>query len=224
MTPRSLHNKKHSARSGFTLVEFIVIMAIFSVMVGVVLFNFTGFRSKITLDNLAQDIALSIRQIQASAGATLSNPSEPQDEIPRGIYFPTDGGLYTKSFVLFQDNNRSDAYEEGEDVLIDTITIQAPDTINDIYYGDTIDNAENSIGHNPFAITFKRYKTDAIFNDPELLTSTAGVIRIEILSVDRSQARYVTVSRLGQVSVQSVGLDATGTPPTIPQADPDPTL
>ena len=85
MNLSAINIKKYT--EGFTLVEFIVIMAIFAVMVGVVLFNFTGFRSKITLDNLAQDIAISIRQIQTSAGASISTTDSPEDEIPRGIFF-----------------------------------------------------------------------------------------------------------------------------------------
>jgi Tfp pilus assembly protein FimT len=200
---------------GFTLVEFIVIMAIFAVMVGVVLFNFTGFRSRVTLDNLAQDIALSIRQIQSSAGAGVSG-TDPTEEIPRGIYFPVVDGKFAKYFYLFEDDNGDGLYTAG-DTLIDTINIQTPDSISNIYYGTDINNAENELGVNPLGITFKRYRTDANFADEQALTPSASVVRIEILSVDGTQARFITVSKLGQVSVQSVTLSNGGsTPPIIP--------
>ena len=93
-----------TTQSGFTLVEFIVIMSIFTVMVGVVLFNFNNFRSAVTLENLAHDIALSIRQVQTAAGASISS-GDPTEEVPRGIYFPTTDGVYDSKFVLFQDNS-----------------------------------------------------------------------------------------------------------------------
>ena len=136
--------------NGFTLVEFIVIMAIFAVMVGVVLFNFTGFRSRITLDNLAQDIALSVRQIQTSAGASISSSDDPQNEIPRGIYFPIDGdtGTYAAQFILFQDYDGSGTYSPNiiPSELIDTVSIQTPDRIVDILYGSNMSGVLTSLG------------------------------------------------------------------------------
>lgn len=197
--------KKYS--QGFTLVEFIVIMAIFAVMVGVVLFNFTGFRSKITLDNLSQDIALSIRQIQASAGAAISSSEDPQDEIPRGIYFPIDGstGSYAAQFILFQDLDRSGSYSPNNvpSELIDTINIQTPDRIVDILYGPDMSSVLTSLGLQPLSITFRRYSTGATFADPSGSVAGSGIVRIKVTSVDGEISRFITISKIGQVSVQA---------------------
>lgn len=211
---KALQLQQKKSFNGFTLVEFIVIMAIFAVMVGVVLFNFTGFRSKITLDNLTQDISISIRQIQSSAGAALADPLTPTAEYARGIYFPMDGANYAKYFVLFEDVDGDGKYNLAADgAPIDTINIQTSDAITAVWYGDTIDRAENQL-HAPLGITFKRFKTDAKFaDDPSDLTAAAGVVRIQVTSADGKMANFITVSKLGQVSVQSVAIDAnTGTP------------
>ncbi len=189
---------------GFTLVEFIVIMAIFAVMVGVVLFNFTGFRSKITLDNLAQDIAISIRQIQTSAGASISTTDRPEEEIPRGIFFPysPDLGTYDSKFITFQDNNENGLYDDGEE--IDTIVFQTPDRITDIVYGSDMASLLTPLGSQSLGITFRRFSTGAKFTDTGGGTiSNAGIVRIKVTAVDRVTSRYITISRIGQVSVQA---------------------
>ncbi len=198
---------------GFTLVEFIVIMAIFAVMVGVVLFNFTGFRSKITLDNLAQDIAISIRQIQTSAGASISTTDLPENEIPRGIFFPynPDLGTYDSKFITFQDNNENGLYDDGEE--IDTIVFQTPDRITDIVYGSDMVSLLTPLGPQSLGITFRRFSTGAKFTDTSGSTiSNAGIVRIKVTAVDRVTSRFITISRIGQVSVQSDISSSTITP------------
>ncbi len=187
--------------NGFTLVEFIVIMGIFAIMVGVVMFNFNGFRSNVTSENLAQDIALSIRQIQSSAGAGLST-DDPETEIRQGIYFPVESGAYKNEFILFRDDIVSNnTYDDGE--AIDIVRIQTPDTITEIFYGETIDSARQQLSGEPLAITFGRYRTSATFSDATGDTDTAGVVRIQIISPDGTQIRYISVTRIGEVSVQS---------------------
>ena len=49
---------------GFTLIELMVTLAIFTIMTSVIMANYPGFNNKIALEVLAQDIALSIRQAQ----------------------------------------------------------------------------------------------------------------------------------------------------------------
>jgi prepilin-type N-terminal cleavage/methylation domain-containing protein len=62
--------KKLMLHKGFTLIEFVVIISIFAIMAGVALVNFSGFRSNVGLNNLAHDIALTIRQAQVFGWST----------------------------------------------------------------------------------------------------------------------------------------------------------
>ncbi len=193
--------------TGFTLIEFIVIMMIFAVMVGVALFNFNGFRSAVTLDNLAHDIGISIRQIQSSAGSALSGENDGINEAPRGIYFGPDGnGAFAKEFTLFEDKEiRNGIYDTGE--KIDTIEIKTADSIIGIDYIDQ--NSVDPISINPkggIGITFKRYKTDAMFYTAEGILN-ASAVKIKIAApasggTGDGRTRTITVSRIGQVSIQ----------------------
>jgi type II secretory pathway pseudopilin PulG len=193
--------------NGFTLIEFIVIMMIFAVMVGVALFNFNGFRSAVTLDNLAHDIGISIRQIQSSAGSALSSQNGGATaEIPRGIYFRDDNGVFAKEFILFEDTTDNDGiYTEGSDKEIDIIKIQTADYISEITYKIGADEPLPISPADGLGITFKRYKTDAMFASLNTDVSGASEVKITISSPSadgNTQTRSITISRIGQVSIQ----------------------
>lgn len=55
---------KKNSEQGFSLIEFIVVLVIFSIMSGTSLFNFNRYRDNIEQTNIAQDIALTLRQAQ----------------------------------------------------------------------------------------------------------------------------------------------------------------
>lgn len=200
-------NKKiiNNSTKGFTLVEFIVIMSIFAIMVGVVLFNFAGFRSTVTMENLAHDIALSIRQIQVSSGATRSIDN-PDNEIPRGIAFFKGSSGWENRFVIFEDTTRDNSYlseESGGDLLIDDISIQTKDFISDICFTNDLNDSDCTQINDPQAvILFRRYSTEALFISNTLGADQAGYWIIKIQSGDSDKTREVIVSRIGQVSVR----------------------
>ncbi len=50
-----------------TLIELVIVLSIFSILTGVVLFNYGDFSSSLTIQNLADDIALTIRRAQSYA-------------------------------------------------------------------------------------------------------------------------------------------------------------
>lgn len=195
-------------QQGFTLVEFIVIMSIFAIMVGVVLFNFTTFRSRVTLDNLAHDIALSIRQVQTSAGASRTiDPNDPEYEAYRGIAFTREGDTFKKDFIVYETSNSSDsAYYRDSSTIVDIISINTPDSIARITTGDTIDTAiaeenaqEISDSEEYVSIAFKRFLTEANFS-PDL-QSGHQYMCIQMQSSDKESSRHVCISKIGQISI-----------------------
>ena len=100
---------RRDAVSGFTLIEMITVIAIFAVMAGVVLFSGSKFNDTVTLENLTQDVALSIReaQVKAISGSTSSPFGE--DFTPSyGVHFTVNSNI----FVHFVDLNDNDSYDE----------------------------------------------------------------------------------------------------------------
>lgn len=185
---------------GFTLIEFVVIMSIFAVMASVVLFNFSGFSSNISLSNLAHDVALSIRQAQvygqSGAGSQTSSNIDPA---PRGIYFESTGGGYSSTFIFYRDGNADYQYDPGDprDTSIDEVTIQSGDLITSIETGAGQNNGSNCT--DDVTINFKRPDPN-----PYITCGSGGVDTYALLTLTSPQGdiREVEVFPTGQISVK----------------------
>ena len=93
---------------GFSLIEMMVVLSIFVIMMAVVLANLPSFREKTTLDLIAQEIAITIRQAQVYG---LGTRSFGVNVFPSfGIYF-NQGVLGTRSFVLYADSDGGGSYD-----------------------------------------------------------------------------------------------------------------
>lgn len=102
---------KHS-QQGFTLVEMMVVVAIFIITTGIVLSNFGGFREKSSLDLLAREMALIIRQAQVYGTATKVSPGS-SGAFPSYGIFAKGGDTH---FILFADKDNDGKYDAGEEV------------------------------------------------------------------------------------------------------------
>src|SRR3990172_1973836 len=97
-----------SLSKGMTFIELIVVIGIFATISGVVLFNFTGFTTSISLQNLANQIALQLKKAQTQAlsgtggGGTglFFSPNKPS----YGIHF-SDGSQDKFYYFKDLDNN-----------------------------------------------------------------------------------------------------------------------
>jgi len=182
--------KKNNER-GFSLVEFIVVLVIFSIMSGTSLFNFNRYKNNIETTNVAQDIALTIRQAQvygisatdgfggrdASVIFGAGNISTQdnviniaQDRSIRGLAIDTE----SQEIILFEDLNRNNQYEPSSDRVIDIRTILTQNTnisvclFNSSESSTSIDASscptEVASENTMVNITFQRPYPDAIIN------------------------------------------------------------
>ena len=89
---------------GFTLIEMITVLAIFTIMTSIVIFNHNKFTSETILTNMAYEVALSVREAQIY-GVSVRNPagvsgSDFNKEF--GIHFPYVAGG-SADYYLFAD-------------------------------------------------------------------------------------------------------------------------
>ncbi|MBI5140304.1 MAG: type II secretion system protein [Candidatus Vogelbacteria bacterium] len=87
----SIKHKVPSTSSGFTLIELLVTISIFLIVTVVTLANFPQFSNKLSLDLLAEDIALSIKQAQvfgSSVFGTTGDVSSGKIFKAYGVHFP----------------------------------------------------------------------------------------------------------------------------------------
>ena len=178
---------------GFTLIEFIVILSIFAIMAGVALVNFAGFRSNVGLNNLAHDIALTIRQAQVFGWASQSDNNNPNNidviqldplthnpvRFADGAYFKYDNGAFADNFILYSKNDSAathEYYTDGlpvPDRIVDTIKIQGPNHISSIrsasQKSDLLLNTQHQIPQSTsavsdsFSVAFSRPHPEALF-------------------------------------------------------------
>src|ERR1035437_8584732 len=101
---KNFHKNKYN--SGFTLVELLVVIFIFMIITGITIFSYGKFNSSLSIQNLADDIALSVRRAQGFAIGVRGTGSSFTDGY--GIHFtanpnsPLNAGS-NKAFILFTD-------------------------------------------------------------------------------------------------------------------------
>ncbi len=194
--------QKMQKNSGFTLIEFVVIISIFAIMAGVGLFNFRGFQTDVSLTNLAHDIALTIKRAQSEGTSGISNPGNPLgDGIPRGIAFSYDGnGVFSNEFTIFDDIDSDGAFLQNSGEVIDTIRIQSEDHIETIGTGSDLQNLVVANTSGEFLLIFQR-------PFPEVLTlgftgNNDRYAAIIVSNQDGTKHQAVIVSRIGEISVR----------------------
>lgn len=211
---------------GFTLVELLVVVAIFMVVSGLVIFNYSNFRSTVSLENLAQDIALTVRKAQVFAlGVKGVNAQFPG----YGIHINLDSATTTtttsvrgnsKSFIFFADiplspgtpgavgdkqyNMRSGIPCDGSSLgagneCVDIVTITTPDEIRSICTSASTCYTSGSLD-----IVFTRPNPEAsICYIPSSGIASCSNSHVDIIvAAQDGTTKSVTVWNTGQISTK----------------------
>ncbi len=189
--------KQPILQKGFTMIEMIVVLGIFAVMSGIVLFNYSKFRSDTILTNMAYEIALSIREAQIYGVSVRSpNGGTPDFSEAYGIYF---SGEESNQYLLFADDDGSLEYEgssctdSGADTCVTPYTLLGNIKIVDVAI---LNNGGNCpMDDQPLSILFKRPNPEPVIN------SDNSISQAQITVTSEDAVRYVVISNNGQVSV-----------------------
>lgn len=201
------------AHNGFTLLELMIVISIFTIMTGVLLANYRRFGSNVALTNLANDIAISIRETQAYAlgvkGITVSN--QINFSKPYGIFFDSyTGSLGQKNYIQFADDNDNETYQAGDievksysfanNRVFDSFGIQRKCRQNS-------NNSWTNISNDKLNIIFKRPNPNAYIRSTGSPTYKAAELCIATPNTDLSgdNVRRVVVYESGQVEVKTSG-------------------
>ena len=189
---------------GFSLLELLLVIGIFVTITTIGLVSYSQFSGRTLLDNLAYDVALSIRQAQyyglSVREQTISGSSF---ETAYGIYF---NASEIASYVFFADTNRngecgSDSSCAGE--LIDRFFLGRGYVVSDLCAtkpGGT--KRCMSTGELTYlAISFDRPDPDAIFR-----TDFTGEVYEEVtitVRAPKGREQNISVASTGQIAVGS---------------------
>ncbi len=223
----STQKKFKSGSAAFTIVELLVVMGIFVIISGTVIFNYTHFKSSATIENLAQDIALTVRKAQVFAlGVKGAGPVGTVVFPGYGVHFslpastppPPQGS--SKSFVFFADvpNVGTPLKPDGEytnttsacngaapirdEECMDIISIETTDVITSLCHDTTCEDAslEPSLD-----IIFNRPEPEAhfCFKDTNNSSCLPGISNASIKVMSASNVtKVITVWNTGQIVVK----------------------
>ncbi len=160
-------------RAGFTLVEMIVVITIFTVLLSIMVINQNSWNMKLAVNTDALEVGLVLRQSQINSLAVRESTSSTGDkfDISYGVYFDINNN---KNYIYFADLDGDSRYDVGEE--LSTMTLKNDITIYQIcgslpnfphfYCSDTH-------GLSKIAILFRRPDSKA---DIKFLNSSGNVI------------------------------------------------
>lgn len=215
----------YSDLRGLTFIELIVVATIFSILAAVALFQFGGFTSNVSLQNLSQDIALRMVQAQkdGSSGSfprlrqittvVFQNPPSSLWIPTFGMYFEVPQGIPSTGFVYFYDNNSGPAGDglygsslgttacttDPMSECLDEVTITSGDKISAlcVYVGTACTSVEK------LSITFRRPNLAARIEtqNPTISSNTITYAQITVQSKNGQQTKTISVYPIGQITV-----------------------
>jgi hypothetical protein len=176
-------------------VELMVVTGIFMILSGVVLSTNARFGNLIILQNLAHDMALSVRQAQVY-GIAVRRYQGVNFDVPYGIHFTQPAADALSTYELFGDVNLNGVYDAGETVT--ATTMSGGYRIVNICARDL--GGIESCGLSQLNILFHRPEPDAVIRRAAgaSLDDRARIV-IESRSAEQSE---VIVESSGQISVQ----------------------
>lgn len=223
--------RKNKYNSGFTLIELLVVVFIFMITTLITVFSYGKFNSSISIQNLADDIALSVRKAQSYAIGVRGMSGSGSFNDGYGIHFSTDpaSSVYAgsnKSFILFSDLNIDNLYKynyDGTPKCGDPTTTNECIEVLNIISNDQITEIKLNDESNPRSITgqgsqgtidilFKRpnpepkfcYRSSAGQADCDTESSPITKTKIKISNITNPEIyKIVTISNNGQISVSN---------------------
>lgn len=210
---KKIKTKNH----GLTFIELIVIVGIFAVLSGIVLFNYAGFNTNITLQNLSQEVALKIKQAQTySLSGSFPYLFENESRPSFGVYFDI---TKPDSFIIFADVDNNGYFEIGDSTCgltsvvignecLEKINIQTSDRLNELCLNTKNPDQSTRIcdgSINNLIVTFKRPFPDALIKaanaSDELSNDLTSDASIQVMS-SKGKTKNIILWSTGQISVE----------------------
>lgn len=182
---------------GFTVIELLVTMAIFSVLTGVTLAQYRDYTTNASFANASENIVLALRQAQVYGAGGKQNTADCEGNkymCHYGVSFIEGNNFFT----MFVDSN-SNMIFDAEDTPLEKVMFENPVYISTLYCSGT---CSSFYGMN---IVFIRPYTDAWIRDSSYdgvgfrTSYDAGMIQI---TDGEEKYSTITISRAGQISIE----------------------
>lgn len=219
-----MKNKISQIKKGFTLIEMLMVLAIFTILTSVVMYNYAEFNSKTIMSNMAYEIALTVRQAQVYSLGVRGQVGAGSFDNRYGVYFNTSNG--GKEFAFFFDRKPAGAEEVpngwcdgdagepnclacisgGESECLEKVALTRDIYISKLCLSNGIDpidqggNCTETTNEEDVSITFDRPNPDAkirVDSDEEYSNKNIGIV----VKNSFGNQRAVIIRSTGQISV-----------------------
>jgi len=214
---------------GLTLVELLVVISIFMIITSVVIFNYSNFNSSVSLQNLTDDIALSIRKAQSFAiGARGVKDNTDQISFMKsyGMHFSSEENQEivdkvsgsSKSFVMFStlssDNKWYDRLNgdcgSSTTECIELFEILSVDKIKEIkaYASDSSELPVNSGASIDIVFTRPSPRADFCYKATPGPSCNTNISKVDITvsnneTGEKEKVKIISVQNTGQISISN---------------------
>lgn len=186
---------------GFSMLELIVVMAIFLIITAVVIADIPNFRQKSSLDLTANEVATYIRGAQVYGASQKSGGT---GQVVYGIHLSSSPGE-NGAFYLFKDLKPSpgEKPEESYEIngfKISRIKVSQEDSDSDLAMVDLVFKSNN------YANTLGTQLEPSLYADYSLGSSPSDFVLVEIKispNNESTESRCVCVYSNGQITVES---------------------
>ncbi len=186
-----------SKNQGFTLVEMLVSVGIFTVMSGIILANYPEFRSRNAIDNLTAQIASVFKEAQVY-GIAVREEGAANFNVGYGVQI--DRVASDKELLVFADKNNNGLYDGATtDTLLETFRLTGGEFVSKLCAPSCSSAGPSEV--NAIAVTFVRPNPDAYFSVGGVASSVPNV-SVEISNRSGSYKRSIEVFSTGQISVR----------------------
>ncbi len=198
--------KPKDVKRGFTLFEVILVIALIGILTSVTVANYRGFEKKLELENLAQDVAFSVKLAQSYGLNVRGEGGGGQFEVSYGINF--NEATPTRYFI-YQDADRSvngyeyDALNGG--VQLEVFDLGSGFSVMDVCLVDSGGADTDCFSTNEVDVVdvaFDRPKPDAHFVGTGSAGGTNYQEAIITLQSPTGVTRNISILSTGFVSVQ----------------------
>ncbi len=206
-------------KKGFTILEMLMVLAIFGVLTAVIMFNYGEFNSRTIMTNMAYEVALNIREAQVYSLGVRGQVNLESFDNHYGVYFNKTANPKEYSFFIDKMNGEEepDGLCDGGDIAclacaggecLSKSTLTRDVTIDQLCIStgnDPVDSKTGSCNGNPvesLTVTFKRPNPDAVIYSGTTFqgNSSAGIV----LTTSYGNKRAIIIRPTGQISVLNI--------------------
>jgi len=186
---------------GFTLIEMLISVGIFTVMSGIILANYPEFRSRSALDNLTAQIAIVFREAQVY-GISVREEGAANFSTGYGVHVDITGEN-KKQLIIFADRNNDTIFDKNRDSVLETFNLTGGETISELCAPSCVGGTGiRPMYPNSLTAVFVRPNPDAYFAINEIRNPSMSSISLKVSNRSGSYSRYVEVYTTGQISVR----------------------